>query len=148
MNMNDDFEKRLQRQPLRQIPAEWRAEILQAANSTAPSRHSTLDTRHTGWLSTLNSQLSTILWPHPKAWAGLAAVWIGIFALQFASRDTTQMVARNSVPPSPELIATLKSQEKLLAELLNDNSEVRIADRQKIFSPRPRSDAETHIRMA
>jgi hypothetical protein len=67
----DDFEKRLQRQPLRKIPSEWRESILQEAKS-AP--HSSPVIRHS-FLSTLNSTLSTILWPNPKAWAGLAAVW-------------------------------------------------------------------------
>ena len=146
MNM-DDFEKRLQRQPLRQVPAEWREEILQAANLAARSRHSPLATRHLGLLSTLNHQLSTILWPHPRAWAGLAAVWVVIFALHCASRDTTQIAARKSMPPSPELIAALRSQEKLLTELLSDDSDARMADREKIFLPRPRSEAENEIRM-
>ena len=146
MNMNDDFEKRLQRQPLRQIPAEWREEILSVARAEQNIRHSSFVIRHS-WLSGIRHKVSALLWPHPRAWAGLAAVWVVIFVLHFTSLDTTQMVASKSAPPSPELIAALKSQEKLLAELLNDNSDVRIVDREKIFLPRPRSEAENDMRM-
>ena len=35
----DDFEKRLERQPLRQIPGEWREEILSAARQASLAEH-------------------------------------------------------------------------------------------------------------
>jgi len=57
--MNDEteqFERRLSRQPLRQVPSEWRAEILAAARAAQPSSHSSLAT-HFYQLSTINSQL-------------------------------------------------------------------------------------------
>jgi hypothetical protein len=99
----DDFEQRLQRQPLRQIPSEWRRDILSAAKSTAanPAPRSAFCV---SFLSTINAQLSTILWPHPKAWAGLVAVWILIFAVDFSVRDATPVVAEKAAPPSPEVI--------------------------------------------
>jgi hypothetical protein len=129
----DDFEQRLQRQPIRQVPAEWRGEILDAAIS----RHPACATRRS-FLSTLNSQLSTILWPHPKAWAGLAAVWILIFAVDFSMRDTTPVVAEKAAPPSPEVIAELKQQQRMLAELIGVNQprEVEVPK----FLPLPRSE--------
>ena len=34
----DDFEKRIERQPLRKIPGEWRREILQAATEAQSTR--------------------------------------------------------------------------------------------------------------
>jgi hypothetical protein len=133
--MNDDFEKRIQRQPLRKIPGEWRAQIL------ADCRGSKVEDRaqEQFWLSTLVSRLPTVLWPHPKAWAGLAAIWIFIFALNFSMRDETQTVAVKSAPPSPEVVAELKQQQRLFAELIGAN-DLRDADRQKLFSPRPRSE--------
>ena len=73
----DNFEQKLQRQPLRQVPAEWRGEILVAADVNRRNRsvrEFTFAATFRRLLSTLNAQLSTILWPHPKAWAGLAAV--------------------------------------------------------------------------
>jgi hypothetical protein len=136
--MNDDFEQKLQRQPLRQVPAEWREEILRAAESAAAARHPSPVTPPS-WLSTLNAQLSTILWPHPRAWAGLAAVWILILAVDFSLRDKTPVMAEKSAPPSPEVIVELKQQQRMLAELIGPRDE-HDADRSKSFVPQPRSE--------
>ena len=91
------------------------------------------------WLSTLVARRSTIFWPHPKAWAGLAAVWIFIFALNFSMRDTPPRITEKSAPPSPEVIVELKKQQRMFAELMGSR-ETPDADRQKIFSPKPRSE--------
>ena len=130
----DDFEQRLQRQPLRQIPAEWRAEILDAC------RESKVESREQErlWPSTLVSRLSTVLWPHPKAWAGLAAVWILIFAVDFSMRDTTPVLAEKAAPPSPEVIVELKQQQRMLAELIGAG-QAREAEVPR-FLPQPRSE--------
>jgi hypothetical protein len=136
MNTND-FEHRLQRQSLRQVPREWRAEILAAARDVQTARHPSPVTRHS-LLSTINHQLSTLLWPHPKAWAGLAAVWILIFSMDFSTRDTTPVMAEKSAPPSPEVIVELKQQQRMLAELIGAN-QARDAEPPKLFLPLPRS---------
>jgi len=130
----DDFEQKLQRQPLRQIPAGWREEILAAATS----RHPSPTTRHS-FLSTFNHQLSTFLWPHPKAWAGLAAAWVVILAVNFSLRDPSPRVAEKFAPPSPEVLVELKKQQLLFAELVGTRGPLD-ADRQKIFPPKPRSE--------
>jgi len=139
--MNDEteqFESRLSSQPLKQIPAAWRAEILTAARGAQPSRRLSPVTRHP-WLSTINSELSTVFWPHPKAWAGLAAVWIFIFTLNFSMRDTSPRVVEKSATPSPEVMVELKKQQRLFAELVGANEPLD-ADRQKLFAPKPRSE--------
>ena len=133
----DDFESRLSHQPLRQIPGEWRGEILSAARERQTVRHSPVGIRRS-WLSTLNFQLSTILWPHPKAWAGLAAVWILIFAVDFSMRETTPVMAEKATPPSPEVIVELKQQQRMLAELIGAN-QAREAETPR-FLPLPRSE--------
>ena len=133
----ENFEQRLRRQSLRQIPGEWRAEILAAAEGAKGCRHSSPIARH--WLSTLNHQLSTFFWPHPKAWAGLAAVWIFIFALNFSMRDKTALVAEKVLPPSPEVVAELRQQKLLFAELIGSR-DAGDADRSKSYVPRPRSE--------
>ena len=133
----DDFEHRLARLPVKEIPGEWRADILSAARAAQPAPHASRLTPH-GWLSTLNSQLSSFFWPHPKAWAGLAAVWVCIVALNFSTRDTSVRLAEKVSPPSAEVIVELRKQQKLYAELMGVN-EPREADRPKDATARPRT---------
>jgi len=133
----DEFEQKISRQPLRQVPPEWREEILSAARVAQTTPHESRVTQH-AWLSPINSQLATLFWPHPKAWAGLAAVWICIGVLNFYTRDTSPRLAEKSLPPSPEVIVELKKQQRMFAELVGSHETVD-ADRPKVFSPRPRS---------
>lgn len=145
--MDSDFEQRLRRQPVKKVPEAWRADILSAARQARPIHHSSFVIRHSlaasersggGWLSTFNYRLSTLLWPHPKAWAGLAAVWVVIVALNFSIRDKPPVLAQKSAPPSPEMVAELKQQRKMLAELIGP-AELSVADRQRFLSPKPHS---------
>lgn len=133
----DDFEQRLARQSLRQVPGEWRAEILAAARAGQATRQAPRVTPRS-WLSTINQQLSTLLWPHPKAWAGLAAVWIFILVLNFSMQDKSPVMAEKSSPPSPEVIVQLKQQQRMFAELMGPR-DAAVADRPKTHTPRPRS---------
>ena len=136
--MNDDqFEEHLRRQPTREIPTHWRAEILSAAR-TAGSRPSARDSQP-NLLSTLIAQLLAVLRPHPQAWSGLAAAWVVILTLQLTSRDSTEIVARNTPPPSPEMLMALRQQKLLLAELV-ERPEPRAAEQPKALPLRPRSD--------
>ncbi len=130
--MNEEiFERHLSDQPLRPIPTGWRAKILSTACAATPVR--------TSVLSTIIHQLSAGFRLHPQAWAGLAAVWVVILTLQLASRDPTEVAARITPPPSPEMLMVLRQQQRLLAELIEPPAP-RAADRSKSFSPRPRSE--------
>jgi hypothetical protein len=133
----DDFEQKLQRQPLKGIPAEWRGEILAATTG----RESRVESREQEgrWPSTLVSRLSSLLWPHPAAWAGLAAIWFLILAVNFSMRDPSPVRAEKSSPPSPEVIVELRQQQRLLAELIGPR-DASDADRSKSFVPQPRSE--------
>jgi hypothetical protein len=142
----DDFENNLQRQSLRQLPATWHEEILAAAHVAAGSRLSTLGSRPS-WLSILNHQLSAILWPSPKAWAGLAAVWLVILAANLATRDGSPVLARSALPPSPTVLAELRQQRRLLAELIGQNVPLE-AEPAGSSSPRPRSEALLEVKLA
>jgi hypothetical protein len=132
----DKFEERLSRQPLRPVPAEWRGAIL--ATAGRESRDEGRE-RVQFWRSAIASRLSTILWPCPQAWAGLAAIWILIFAVDFSIRDKTPVLAEKSAPPSPEVMAQLRQQQRLLAELMGPR-DTADADRSKSSAPRPRSE--------
>ena len=133
----DDFEQRLREQPVTKIPDEWRLDILTTACQAQSSRQSSTDTCHS-WLSDINHQLSTLLWPHPKAWAGLATVWLLIFAVNFSMRDTSPRMMGRTTPPSPEVMVELRQQQKLFAELIGPRDE-HDADRSKTHAPRPRT---------
>jgi hypothetical protein len=138
----DNFEQKLQRQPLRPVPAEWREEILREGRRAAVPEIRDADTASLpkwSWLSTINHQLSTLLWPHSKAWAGLAAIWIVILAVDFSARDKSPAVAEKSAPPSPEVLVELRQQQRMLAELIGSRDEPD-ADRSKSFVPQPRSE--------
>jgi len=137
--MNEDhFEKRLRHQPQRQVPQAWRQQILAAARQAAGPRHSAL-IPYSSLLFALNSRLAAWLWPHPRAWAGLAAVWCVVFCLNFISREpAAPELARKAVPPSPQIREMLRQQERLLAELAGpfDKPE---ASPPKPVGPQPRS---------
>lgn len=137
----NDFEERVQRQPLRQVPAGWRGEILAAAQQASAPQHAphTTHPSRPSLLSTLNSQLSTILWPHPAAWAGLAAVWLVIAGLNLTTRETTPRLARRAAPLSPQVCLAFQEQERVLAELIGPR-ETPAAERPKPAPPRPRSE--------
>src|ERR1041385_8200304 len=105
----DEFEQKLQRQPLRKIPAAWRDEILAAARTAAVPRHPTPATRYSPWWRDL-------FWPAPQAWAGMAALWVVIFGLRLATHDAAQLAGSKTSEP-PELVAALRPQKLLFAEL-------------------------------
>jgi hypothetical protein len=128
----EQFERRLKNQPLHQPPAEWRLEILSAAREAQPAANSS-------FLSPLHQRLVSLLWPHPVAWGGLAAVWILIVAAHVSLRDPVPVMAEKTPAPSPEAVAELQQQQHLLAELLG-TYDVPAADRPKIFAPKPRSE--------
>ncbi|HZT21944.1 MAG TPA: hypothetical protein VFB55_03455 [Verrucomicrobiae bacterium] len=131
----DEFEQRLSRQPLRPVPAEWRAEILAAMRRGEETPRCGIGPRS---VPSLPAWLATLFWPRPAAWAGLAVVWIFIFALNFSMRDHTPALAEKVAPPSPEMMAQLKQQRRLLVELLGPRN-ADDADRPKPAAPPPQS---------
>jgi hypothetical protein len=137
----DEFEKRLQRQPLRQVPAKWRDEILLAARQTANSREATHNPQEAvpSLLSTLRHQLRSLLWPHPAAWAGLAAVWLLIMGLNLTTGGGSAQLARQAAPASPQVFLAYQEQARVLAELIGPR-EAPVAERPKPVLPRPRSE--------
>jgi hypothetical protein len=132
------FEGLLKVQPLREVPAEWRNEILSAAEKAQTVRSKPLQVRRS-LFAFFGYQLRSLLWPHPVAWGGLAAVWIFILAAHVSMRDEAPAIAKKTLPLSPEVVAELKQQKQLLAELMG-TGDSSAADRQKTFAPKPRSE--------
>ena len=98
---NKQFEQRLSQQPVKEVPPVWRAEILAAARAAQPTPQVARVAKHS-FLSTINEQLSAVLWPHPKAWAGLAAVWVGIIVLNVSTQDRAVPRMERAEPASPD----------------------------------------------
>jgi hypothetical protein len=139
----EQFEQRLRRQPMKPVPAEWRAEILAAARDArggASAERRQQVSLVGGFLpkAATRAWFQNLFWPHPKAWAGLAAVWVLILVLNFSSHDTAPVVAEKTAPPSPEMVAQLRQQQRMLAELIGSR-EPADADRSKTLAPQPRS---------
>ncbi|HLX95277.1 MAG TPA: hypothetical protein VKU37_06000 [Verrucomicrobiae bacterium] len=132
---HDDFEKRLQRRPLRQVPAEWREEILATAGQGAKVERRA---QEQFGASSLVSRLSAILWPHPVAWAGLAAIWIFIFTVDFSMRENAPAVAEKYLPPPAEVIVEVRQQQRLLVEMMGSGQKGE-AEAPKLL-PLPRSE--------
>src|SRR5213595_1261555 len=131
----EDFEKRLQRQPLRKIPAEWRGEILDAARRAHQPQPSTFNPQPASWWREL-------LWPCPQAWAGLAAVWVLILALKSVTREPPRSARSPNAPRAPEVLRALREHRRLLAELIGSPT---AAEQPKPFEPRPRSERSQRI---
>ena len=137
MNNDEQFENRLQRQPLRPVPPVWRAEILSAAREATASRQSSPASSHSSWWREL-------FWPHPTAWAALATVWLVMLGVQFVSHDAPLRTSARLAPPSRQMRELLKQQEQLFAELVGPKQN-RDADRHKPAGPQPRSSRRAEI---
>jgi hypothetical protein len=148
----DDFEKRLQSQPMRQIPSEWRQQILQGAKQSTPStaapmaRRSEAKAVRPSRLSTLIHQLSAVLWLKPAAWAGLAVVWVVIFALQSTSQKHSGMVATVSARAPSTFLMSFKDEQQTLAELMGNNQPNDL-DQRRHAGPKPRSELRSRYRV-
>lgn len=140
--MNDEseqFEQRLRQQPLRQIPEDWRASILQAAQSARIDGHPVRPARNRfDWLRVIRRELIFSLWPNSKGWAGVAAVWVLIAVFNFATRDSNADAPVRADVTSAQRMADLKLQQRFLAELASpvDSTD---ADRQKNSFLKPHS---------
>jgi len=80
-----------------------------------------------------------LIFPCRRIWAGLAAVWILLFIINFSQRDGSQAVIAKSAP-TVEMVATFRDQQKLLNELLADRSLPVDAERPRTYSPKPRTE--------
>ena len=79
-----------------------------------------------------------LFFARPQAWAGLAALWVLIFALKLSTHDASHVIGKKS-SVSPDVIAEVQQQKRFFAELVGA-TELRAAEPPKSFSPRPRSE--------
>jgi hypothetical protein len=136
MKPDDPFESRLRDQPFRQLPAEWRGEILEAA---AAQGERPLVARR-GIADVWRLRVRELLWPCPRAWAGLALVWIAILAINFATAEPEPQLAAPSAP-TPEKRELLRQQQQMLAELTRTEEPAPLKSAPS--TPQPRSELRT-----
>jgi len=129
----DEFEQKLQRQPLRAAPEAWRGEILAAARASRL-------TPHASGIGDYNLLELVFTWLRPArlAWATMAAAWVVILGLNLAVRETasSRMAA---IPPPAQMREAMKQKQLLLAEL-GGRAERPVIKRPKAIVPGPRSD--------
>jgi len=139
MNGEEQFEQRLQSQPHRPMPVEWREKILSAALKRVPSGIAQHQEPRLGFPHRAPSWLLSLLWPHPKAWAGLAAIWLLVLSLNLATREPASSRVMSQTAARPlQLHEMLRQQEQLLAELLGPVEKPEITPT-KPRDPQPRS---------
>ena len=105
-----------------------------AAECGGETRNSKLEIRSAGafWRA--------LFWPHPRAWAALAAVWLAIIAIDLSLREPSPpALARRPQAPAPQVLAALKEQKRLLAELLGSAPPAEAVPVGGV-APRPRSE--------
>lgn len=128
----NDFEQHLRRRPLEGVPAEWRAEILKSARAgeiVAP-RVNVSERRWAPLLATVRAWL----WPHPGAWASLAALWLLLFVMQHQMNVEIQeeLVLAGIQPPVTDVMVAMEQHQIAIKQLLALNDfELPVIDRPK-----------------
>jgi hypothetical protein len=75
--------------------------------------------------------------PSRLVWAGLAAVWLLLFVVNFSMQDHSRPSMAKASSPA-EMAATVHQEQELLAQLLGPDEPV-VAEPQKKYVPRPSS---------
>ena len=133
--MNSEFEKRLQQQPLRQLPSEWKKDILDVAAQSVQSTE--LQSTSTWWRE--------LLWPCPQAWGALAAVWMIICGLEFASREPGAPQIQVADASAPTVFALYRENQLIAESSGHSTAPTPPAEPRKYFVPRPRSEIRITI---
>jgi hypothetical protein len=118
--------------------------IRQSAVAAVCDRRASTNAAHERRSQTAATTVLQTLWhelifPCRRIWAGLTAVWILIFIVNFSQRDGSQTMKAKSAPTA-EMMMTFRDQQNLLNELLADRSPPMDAERPRIFLPRPRTE--------
>jgi hypothetical protein len=84
----NEFERRLAQQPLRQVPPDWRREVLAHATQT-------------GRAPRVRAAILDWLWPSPLAWASLILIWLALAAVfTVTERNEPDITFASSAAPT------------------------------------------------
>ena len=134
----DDFEKQLQRQSPRQIPAGWREEILRTAQAGAHA----VDRRQSPLLFRAGLTLwRELIWPCRHAWSGMAALWLVLLAVNARVTDAPKVPMTTATGTPAGGIQLFEEQRRVLVELTGP-LELPPAEPSQRSRPRPRPRSE------
>ena len=102
------------------------------------------DTKAQSWAAVFVSSClrgSNVFWhelilPSRRTWAGLAAVWLLIVAVNFAQREPAPAGKISSAPA----MMSFREQQRWMNELFADRTTATDAEPPKTFSPKPRTE--------
>jgi hypothetical protein len=139
----DDFEKKLQRQPLRQIPGHWREAILRTTREQASSAGQNPRPMLMGALFIAWREL---IQPCRYAWSAMAALWLIFWMVNTHTQlaDSPRRMATSSHPAS-ETIRLLAEQRRILVELTGP-FDLSPAEPSRRARPKPHSERILGIR--
>lgn len=86
-----------------------------------------------------------LIWPSRRVWAGLAAAWVLIVAVNFSMRDRSP-ASTMAAAPAPQMMLTFREQQKLLNELIGPDKP-RATEAATPFVPQPSSERRLEILM-
>ena len=90
----------------------------------------------TGRMPVLRLLWRELIWPSRRTWAGLAAIWLLLAAVNLSQRDHSPAGSIAVAAP----MMSFQEQQRWLNELLADRSPPLNADRPKTFLPQPSSE--------
>jgi hypothetical protein len=113
----DPFEKRLQRERMRQLPADWRASMLSAARAVSHPAAAQDSRRLRDVMFDLRLRVRDLLWPCPQAWGAIAAVWLLLLFLDHSAGAGSAPLIEPSRAALPAMVSGFREQQRLLVEL-------------------------------
>src|SRR5581483_6401570 len=132
----DDFEKKLQRQPMREIPGDWREAILQNARANAPAAPARQAPLFVRAGATLWREL---FWPCRHVWSGLAAAWLVVVLVNARPGDASPLPTTMATATPAEKIRLFEEQRRVLVELTGPLELPPVESSQR---PRPRPHSQ------
>jgi hypothetical protein len=115
----EEFEKQLECQPLRPVPAAWRVDILKAAHAASSQpAHEPSPASGALFIRVVLVLWRELIFPCRRIWAGLAAVWMVILVLNMPGGEKHAELATISSPPDKQVLAVLREQREILAQFI------------------------------
>ena len=141
MNNDDQFEQRLRRQPLRQVPPAWRGKILVAADVNRRSTATQpISEDHAALLAGWRLLFARL----PLAWASLAALWVALIGVNLMMPSPmVRVTAQTSLSVRMETLAALDFQPgdlEALGQQFSPAPEASPVNRTPAVPHRPRSE--------